>query len=541
MSAGVPTPIDPAPTGTAPTGTDRFAAIVTQRIGGPLGRHAGPGHPWLNATRIALLTATVAWIVAIIQKIPCRTLVAGEYPNTYRRLCYSDIPLLYTGRGLADGNIPYLDQGNYQVLEYPVLTGWLLEFQRRITVLLGAPVGPGLTEQQSIDASRLFGDVNLVVLGCFFLLAVWAHTQLIPSPGSDPSTSSDPSTTSVSERRWDAMMLAASPCVVLTGFINWDLLPVALTALGFLFWGRRRSALAGMMFGLGMAAKLYPLLLLGPLLLLCLRAGRMREFGKLMIGFVIAWLVPNLPVMISAPQGWLAFWTFNSDRGGDLGSIWYVLSLAGHPVEHLNLVNTAVLLLLCAGIGALIMLARHRPRFGQVAYLVIAAFLITNKVYSPQYVLWLLPLMILARPRWREWWIFTFGEVCYFLAIWGHLDQTLVPADGGPDRIYWLAVIVRIACQVWVGAVVIRDILDPDHDPLRTPRSAPPHPELVEGPRPEPTSPRPELVEGPQAAPRRAQSSVVYGEVAVDPIGGVLQDAPDVGWLRRLRAGLGLR
>lgn len=495
----------------APTGTDRFAAIVTRRIGGPLGSHAGGGNAWLNPTRIALLTATFAWIVAIIQKIPCRTLVAGQYPNVYRRLCYSDIPLLYTGRGLADGNIPYLDQGNYQVLEYPVLTGWLLELERRITVLLGAPVGPGLTEQQSVDAARLFGDVNLVVLGGFFLLAVWAHTQLVPTDDSG------------GDRRWDAMMLAASPCVVLTGFINWDLFPVALTALGFLFWSRRQSALAGMMFGLGMAAKLYPALLLGPLLLLCLRAGRMREFGKLMIGFVIAWLVPNLPVMILAPRSWLEFWTFNSDRAGDLGSIWYVLSLAGHPVDDLNLINTLLLLLLCAAIGALILLARRRPRFGQVAYLVIAAFLITNKVYSPQYVLWLLPLMILARPRWREWWIFTIGEVLYFLAIWGHLDGSLGPADGGPDRIYWLAVIIRIACQVWVGAVVIRDILDPDHhDPLRaaTPDVAP---------------------QGSRADAGGAQRRVVYGEIADDPIGGVLQDAPDVGWVRRLRAGLGLR
>ena len=38
------------------------------------------------------------------------------------------------------------------------------------------------------------------------------------------------------------------------------------------------------------------------------------------------------------------------------------------------------------------MLAPRRPRFGAMAFLVIAAFLLTNKVYSPQYVLWLLPL-----------------------------------------------------------------------------------------------------------------------------------------------------
>ncbi|HEY9293256.1 MAG TPA: glycosyltransferase 87 family protein, partial [Microlunatus sp.] len=374
-------------------GSDGFLATISQRIGGPLGRHADNGSTWFSPVRISLLVATLAWIVGAIQKLPCQVTLAGHYPDTYKRLCYSDIPLLYTGRGLADGNIPYLDHGNYQSLEYPVLTGWLLEFERRITALLGAPIGPGLNEQQAIDAARLFFQVNVVVLGVLFLVAVWAQARTIPAvTGVARPYGVD------QHRSWDAMMLAVSPCVMLTGFINWDMLPVALSALGFMFWARGRPGLAGVMFGLGMAAKLYPVLFLGPLLLLCLRSGRMRDFGRTLLGFAIAWLIPNLPVMILAPDQWLAFWTFNSDRSGDLGSIWYVLSLAGHPVPHLNVVNALILVALCAGIGWLIISARRRPRFGQVAYLVIAAFLITNKVYSPQYVLWLLPLLILARP-----------------------------------------------------------------------------------------------------------------------------------------------
>ncbi len=490
-----------------PSRQDGFVATVSHRIGGPLGRHAQPGRSWLNPTRVAIITATLAWILGAIQKLPCRVTVAGHYPDTYERLCYSDIPLLYTARGLADGHIPYLDHGTYQTLEYPVLTGWLLEFQRRIAALLGAPVGPGLSAQRSVDATLLFSDVNLVVLGLLFIVAVWAQARTYP-------------TGERTGRSWDAMLLAASPCVMLAGFINWDLLPVALTALGFVAWSRRRPTLAGVMFGLGTAAKLYPLLLLGPLLLLCLRAGRIRDFRRTMIGFVVAWLVPNLPVIILAPGQWLAFWTFNTDRGGDLGSIWYVLSLAGHPVAQLNVIAPAILLLLCAGIGWLIITARRRPRFGQVAYLVIAAFLITNKVYSPQYVLWLLPLLVLARPRWREWWIFTIGEICYFLAIWGHLDQTIGPGSGGPDRIYWLAVILRIACEVWVGLVIVRDILDPDHhDPLRSPGS-----KAGEERRPE------AITAGP--------APVVYGPLADDPAGGVLAGAPDAAWVSRLRARL---
>ena len=263
------------------------------------------------------------------------------------------------------------------------------------------------------------------------------------------------------------MMLAASPCVAAAALINWDMLPVALTALGMLAWSRRRPGLAGVFFGLGMAAKLYPLFLLGPLLLLCLRSRRMSDYFTLLSTFVVSWGLVNLPALWLAPDAWRSFWSFNSDRTGDFGSIWYVFSLAGHPVPNLNLVSAGLFALGCLGIAALIVLAPRRPRFGAVAFLVIAAFLLTNKVYSPQYVLWLLPFVMLARPRWRDWLVFTAGELIYFVAIWWHLAGVLAPGDSSADRIYWLAVIIRLGTQRWVVVLVVRDILRPEHDPVR--------------------------------------------------------------------------
>ncbi len=485
--------------------------MVSQRFGGTNGRHASPRPPTrLNPAAIALLTATAIWILGAIQQIPCRVTTAGHYPDTYARMCYSDIPLLYRDRGLVSGHIPYLGPSS-PPLEYPPLTGWLLEFQRRITVLLGAPSGPGLTRQQQIDATTIFVAVNLVVLGGLFLLAVWAHASMVPSGVLGGPAIRNGRTTG-GDRRWDAMMLAISPAVALAGFINWDLLPVACTAVALFFWARRRPTLAGVLLGLGMAAKLYPVLLLGPLFLLCLRANKLRQFRSALLGFVTAWLVPNLPVMILAPHQWGAFWRFNAGRGADLGSIWYVLSLTGHPIGHLNAVSIIVLLACCAAIGLAIMLAPRRPRLGQVAYLVVLAFAITSKVYSPQYVLWLLPLLILARPRWREWVIFTVGELIYFGAIWHHLDRSLGSGAVGPDRFYWLAVIIRMGCELWVAAMIIRDIVRPDRDdPIRAPAGGTLH-----------------------------NRQVIYGPVPDDPIGGVLDQAPDAPWLSRLHRRFGM-
>ena len=432
-----------------PSRSDRLIRSLSEGLGGPLGRHAIPGHRWWNPARVALLVATCTYLAGVIFRLPCRITAPGQVPDSYKLMCYSDIPLLYPDRGLLQGNTPYLDSGNYQVLEYPPLTGWFLEAERLLSKLLGAPQGADLSELDQVRSTLLFLDVNVVLLGALFLITVWAQVYTVPG------------------RPWDALMLAASPCVAAAALINWDLLAVALTACGLLFWTRRQPALAGLLLGLGMAAKLYPGLLLGPLFLLCLRSRRMADFWSMLSTFVISWLAVNLPVLILAPDAWRSFWQYNSDRGGDLGSFWYVLSLAGHDLAQVNLISLGLFALGCLGIAILIIFAPRRPRLGSVAFLVVAAFLITNKVYSPQYVLWLLPLMILARPRWRDWTIFTAGELLYFGAIWWHLGGYLSPGNSGPDRIYWLAVVVRIATQCWVVIIVVRDALVPERDPVR--------------------------------------------------------------------------
>jgi uncharacterized membrane protein len=101
-------------------------------------------------------------------------------------------------------------------------------------------------------------------------------------------------------------------------------------------------------------------------------------------------------------------------------------------------------------------------------FLVVAAFLLVNKVYSPQYVLWLLPLAALARPRWRDLLIWQAGEIVYFGAIWLHLSGDLAPAASDATPLpYLLAIVVRVAAQLWLVGVVLRDIWQPWHDPVR--------------------------------------------------------------------------
>ncbi len=83
-------------------------------------------------------------------------------------------------------------------------------------------------------------------------------------------------------------------------------------------------------------------------------------------------------------------------------------------------------------------------------------------------MLWLLPLAVLARPRWRDLLIWQAGEVFYFAAVWWYLGgYTASGISGAPDRIYWLAIGVRVLAEVYLMAVVARDVLVPWRDPVR--------------------------------------------------------------------------
>ncbi|WP_241485114.1 glycosyltransferase 87 family protein [Nocardiopsis potens] len=241
---------------------------------------------------------------------------------------------------------------------------------------------------------------------------------------------------------------------MLTAYINWDLLAVALLSGGLVLLGRARYRSGGALVGLAVAAKFYPFLVFGPLLVLVLRRWTGRDGGmapqdllRALGGAAAAWAAVNLPVLIAAPEGWATFFTFSRERGADWGSLYYVLDGYGlfDTGDH-DLVNTAGTVSLaaaCALIAAIGVFARRPPRPEQLVFLVVAAFLLTNKVWSPQFVLWLVPLAVLAWPRTMGTWppllafvLWQAAETAYFFGIWQHLMHMTWAAEGavGPEQ-----------------------------------------------------------------------------------------------------------
>ena len=428
-----------------PSIEDEIVRASTGALGGPLGRHIDRFAPPWSVLRILILLAAGSYLVGYLLDYSC---VAGGWasPDRYEQLCYSDIPALFGFRGFAEGYLPYLQTPpGGQPLEYPVLTG--------IFMWLASIVATPIAEILGIDATVAFFDVNVIGLLPFLLVAVIA-TAL-----------------TVRHRPWDAAMVALAPTMILGATINWDLIPIALTALAMLAWPRNRPGWAGVALGLAVAAKFYPILLLGAFAILALRTAKWRPSFVLLGSTIATWVLVNTPFAIANTEGWWYFYSFNSERGVDFGSIWYaasVLGAPGVPAEALNVVATSTFLLLFALIAVLSLATKRRPRLAQVAFLVIAAFVLSGKVYSPQYVLWLVPLAAMARPRWRDFLIWQAGEVVYFAAIWWHLaGYGIEDAKALGVELYALATFIHVAATVFFAAMVIRDMIEPEHDPVR--------------------------------------------------------------------------
>ncbi|UMG94202.1 glycosyltransferase 87 family protein [Nocardioides sp. TF02-7] len=307
-----------------PTRDDRVVAAVSEVVGGPVGEHA-TRHRWWTPTRVLLALTAVVFSLGMLQKAPCSVGGAPDQEWVYSHMCYTDLRPLYVGRGLAERAWPYSadeqTRDRYEVMEYPVGIAYWAYGASWLTQLLNG--SPDLEERYRQPVDELHADrdvqrehsifvlVNAVGFALLALLATWLLARVNPG------------------RPWDAAAFALSPALALTGLINWDLLAVALVAGALWAWSRDRPVLTGVLIGLGTAAKLYPLFLLGGILVICLRQRRYAAFGAATLAAALAWAVTNLPAVLSGPDQWKVFWTFNADRGADLGSVWLVVDQAG--------------------------------------------------------------------------------------------------------------------------------------------------------------------------------------------------------------------
>ncbi|MBI4729055.1 MAG: DUF2029 domain-containing protein [Acidobacteria bacterium] len=347
----------------------------------------------------------------------------------YRHSCYNDVYALYFFRALKCGRFPYVSGDGKDVagpetcsnprfdadLEYPVGTGLWAGAMARL-VRHPPPRGQPADANASADGQRFFRanalGLALFGLGAVVLLAAMARDR----------------------RR--VLLFALSPTLVLYGFHNWDLLAIGLATGAFFAFSRRSDSWAGALLGLGAATKLYPGFFLPALV-----AARWRENRRMpwsLIGwsaFSFAWV--NLPVLLLNPRGWIYPWRFQATRFPNFENVWYFVyrhfgsSAAGGFwwKTYPRLTGLLSGLLFAAGLALLLRaeLRRERVRPFALSLGILLWFLLTAKVYSPQYTLWVIPFFVLVEMPWQGYVLLVatdagvwFGISSYFIAVQHH-------------------------------------------------------------------------------------------------------------------------
>ena len=271
----------------------------------------------------------------------------GYHTWAFAHLAYSDIPWLYQEHGFFTHGLPYIRVP----IEYPVVTGvfaWLTAWF------------PGV---------QGYFLANAVAEWLLALGVLWLLYKLVP-------------------RHY--YLFALSPLLLVYLMLNWDILGIFLMLLAYKLYTDERWTASGAVFSLAVFAKLFPIFYLPFIAAKLWRDRSMQALRKMGVSCAAVSILINAPFMIFGFHNWQTFYSFNATRGGK-----------GLFIAAVDAVTLAIVLI------ALALLVRNVLRGGSVpraAAFSFAAFLMVNKVFSPQYMLWLLAFALVAEwPSWTAW------------------------------------------------------------------------------------------------------------------------------------------
>ena len=385
-----------------------------------------------KSLQIALIVTLVASVLSFGKFNHCRSSGWGS-PDVYIHMCYSDISALYGAREVNTDQWPYASSENS--VEYPVLTGVVMW---ATGLLIDDPNG-----------YRPYFDLNILLIALLLFASVFILWRLKPEY---------------------VALFPIAPAVFGSLFINWDIYAVLFALLSLYFYKVQKLDLSALFMGVAISTKFYPGVILFGIALIFWNQKEITKLIRYLLVTFLAWVVINLPVALTNFDGWWRFFKLNIDRDSDLGSIWYAAALLKWPQPNVNNVTIILFLIALMAIGVFYFaVAQSRSDFANlatVAFLTVAAFVTISKVYSPQYILWLTPLAVLAMTKKttkdderKAFWIWQGTEALYHFGIWQYLASYTGAKFGITETFYASIILIRIAGLAWFSSTLIRTAL----------------------------------------------------------------------------------
>ena len=343
-------------------------------------------------------------------------------PDQYIHACYSDLPALYGSRGLDTNSWPYSSDDNS--VEYPVITAMVM-----------------YATSFAAKSPASYFNVNI-----FFLILLFIATLIV-----------------VRKIRPEfAYLSAIAPAMIASLFINWDLWGIATMMLAIYWFDRKQYLHSALILALSISTKFLPIFLLIPIAFILWRDTKLKELVKYVAVVAATWLAINAPFALTTPTGWWRFFKLNLERGADWGSIWLALQQLGLSLTNLNYLSILVLLIALTSVAIVLFELKYTPTLASIAFIVMAAVMVASKVYSPQFVLWLTPLAVIALTNKKDlhaFWLWQATEVIYHVAIWQHIASITGAQFGLGPTPYAILTLVRIAGTIYLMAVLARRAL----------------------------------------------------------------------------------
>ena len=198
---------------------------------------------------------------------------------------------------------------------------------------------------------------------------------------------------------WLAALIGFWPANSFYWQYKFDLAPAALLVVGLLHALRGRWGLAGAVLAVGTLVKWTPVLAAVALVAWLLTTRRMRDAGTHAAAFAATLAVVYVPFLVWSPSEVLAAYERQSGRAITPESVWYLflrpfdlarvrthISFSAGAPAWADALATVVQL---AAVSAIVVIAaRARDQRGAItaAALAPAAFLLTNRIFSPQFM-----------------------------------------------------------------------------------------------------------------------------------------------------------
>ncbi|CAB4929904.1 unannotated protein [freshwater metagenome] len=371
--------------------------------------------------KAVLALAVLASLISFVKFSHCQA-TTWATPDQYIHACYSDIPSLFSARALDKNQWPYSSDTN--AVEYPVLTGMVMF---ATAALVNSPIA--------------YFNLNVFFLTFLFVALVLITRRIKPEFG---------------------YLLPVAPAMLASLFINWDLWAIITMVLAIYWFDRKSDLYSALAIGISISTKFLPIFLLLPIAFIMWRQNRVKDLIKYLATTIGIWLVVNLPFMLTTPTGWWRFYKLNLERTADWGSIWLALNQLGVGLTNLNYLSLLLLLIGMTAIAVFLFELKTTPTLASVAFIVLATVMVVSKVYSPQYVLWLTPLAVIALSSSKElpaFWIWQCGEIIYHIAIWQHIALVTGAHFGLPAGGYAWLTLLRIATSLYLVWTLIKSAL----------------------------------------------------------------------------------